>query len=113
MACKRSAAQRSIVGESQSRAGSYRPIGYAFGAWPVGTGPTVLKIDRVKMLVWFYLGWCYVLASQNRHEVPLKRTPVCDDCGGELHLAEITDHRGRVIYRAPTRAPPALAIGTP
>jgi hypothetical protein len=41
MACKRSAAQRSIVGESQSRAGSYRPVGYAFGAWPVGTGPTV------------------------------------------------------------------------
>ena len=60
-----------------------------------------LSIDYVRMLVWFYLGWCYLLAKQSVPEVPPKRPMVCDECGGELHLVMITDHVGRVLYEHP------------
>lgn len=69
-----------------------------------------LKLDRIRMLVWFYLGWCYVLAKQNRIKPPEKRSPICDDCGGELILTSITDQHGRTVYYAPVRAPPGLPL---
>ncbi|MEO2015979.1 MAG: transposase, partial [Fuerstiella sp.] len=60
-----------------------------------------LSIDRVRMLVWFYLGWCYVLAKSSVPEPPPKRPMRCTECGGTLHLVEITDHVGRVLYSHP------------
>lgn len=60
-----------------------------------------LKLDRVRMLVWFYLGWCYVLAQRSVPEVAVKRPMICSECGGELRLVAITDHCGRVVYRVP------------
>ena len=60
-----------------------------------------LSIDRVRMLVWFYLGWCYVLAKYSVPEPPPKRPMRCTECGGTLHLVEITDHVGRVLYSHP------------
>jgi hypothetical protein len=60
-----------------------------------------LSIDRVRMLVWFYLGWCYVLAQRSVPEAPTKRPMRCRECGGDLHLVEITDHFGRVLYSHP------------
>ena len=60
-----------------------------------------LSIDYVRILVWFRLGWHYVLAQRAVTEVPPKRPMRCRECGGELHLVEITDHLGRVLYRHP------------
>ena len=60
-----------------------------------------LSIDRVRMLVWFYLGWCYVLAKSSVPEPLPKRPMRCTECGGTLHLVEITDHVGRVLYSHP------------
>ena len=60
-----------------------------------------LSLDRVRMLVWFYLGWCCVLAKRGVARPPTKRSLVCTECGGELHLVEITDHNGRVLYSHP------------
>jgi len=60
-----------------------------------------LKLDRVRMLVWFYLGWCYVLAKRDAPSLPPKRPLQCSECGGNLRLVEITDHVGRVLYSHP------------
>ncbi len=60
-----------------------------------------LSIDYVRMLVWFYRGWCYVLARTAVPEVPPKRQMRCRECGGDLHLVMITDHVGRVLYEHP------------
>jgi len=60
-----------------------------------------LSIDYVRMLVWFYLGWNYVLAKRVVPEVRPKRSLLCDECGGQLRLVEITDHLRRVVYRVP------------
>ena len=55
-----------------------------------------LSIDYGRMLVCFYLGWCYVLARTAVSEERPKRPMVCSECRGELHLVMITDHIGRV-----------------
>ena len=60
-----------------------------------------LSIDDVRMLVWFFLGRNCVLAKRSVAELPAKNPMVCTECGGELHLVEITDHRGRVLYSHP------------
>lgn len=60
-----------------------------------------LRMDHVRMLVWFYLGWCCVLAKRSAPVLPPKQPMRCTECGGELHLVEITDHRGRVLYSHP------------
>jgi hypothetical protein len=57
-----------------------------------------LSIDHVRMLVWFYLGWRYVLAKRLVPQTPSKRPMLCSECGGTLHLVEIIDHKGRVLY---------------
>ncbi len=57
-----------------------------------------LKLDRVRMLVWFSLGWNYLLQRRRVPEPAPKRPMICDDCGGELHLVAITDGNGRVLY---------------
>ena len=49
--------------------------------------------DRVKWLVWLFLGWTYWLASgvaPQPDRYVLKRPP-CEHCGGMLHLIAITD----------------------
>ena len=55
--------------------------------------------DRVKWLVWLYLGWTYWLGSgvvpqPERYE---PKRPPCPHCGGQLHLIAITDGSGRVL----------------
>ena len=62
-----------------------------------------LSLNYVRMLVCFYLGWCYMLAKQPVAEEPPKRPMCCTECGGELHLVMITDHVGRVLYAHPCR----------
>jgi hypothetical protein len=57
-----------------------------------------LSMEYVRMLVWFYLGWNYVLARRVDAEPPAKRPLVCSHCGGELHLVMITDHVGNVLW---------------
>ena len=55
--------------------------------------------DRVKWLVWLFLGWTYWLASgvaPQPDRYVLKRRP-CRHCGGTLHLIAITDGSGRVL----------------
>ena len=60
-----------------------------------------LSIGWVRMLVWFYLGWCYVLAKQAAPEPIEKPTLRCAKCGGEMRLVAITDASGRVLYNHP------------
>ena len=64
-------------------------------------GHSSLSIDYVRMLVWFYLGWCCVLARRSTAERPSQQPLLCSECGGQLHLVEITDHIGRVLYSHP------------
>ena len=55
--------------------------------------------DRVKWLVWLFLGWTFWLGSgvapqPDRYE---SKRPPCEHCGGTLHLIAITDGSGRVL----------------
>jgi hypothetical protein len=60
-----------------------------------------LSMAWVRMLVWFYLGWCYVLAKQSVPE-PIERRPLrCAECGGQMQLVAITDGSGLVLYNHP------------
>ena len=59
-----------------------------------------LSLDRIRMLVWFYRGWCYMLQKRERPRPPERPPLQCSDCGGTLHLVEITDQYGRVLFRA-------------
>jgi hypothetical protein len=60
-----------------------------------------LKFCWVQMLVWFYLGWCYLLAKQAPVEVPVKTPVRCRKCGGAMQLVAVTDGEGQVVYRRP------------
>ena len=60
-----------------------------------------LKLDRIRMLVWFSLGWNYFLQKRSVPESPSKPPMNCADCGGDLHLVAITDGAGRVLYNHP------------
>jgi len=58
-------------------------------------------LDRVKCLVWLFLGWTYWLGSGaapqlDRHVS--KRLP-CSHCGGELLIMGMTNAEGRIICR--------------
>ena len=61
-----------------------------------------LKFQWVQMLVYFYLGWCWLM---KRAEVvteiqkPAMRCPKCEV--GTMELQTITDSDGRAIYRRP------------
>ncbi len=60
-----------------------------------------LSMAWIRMLVWFYLGWCYVLAKQDVPE-PLPKRPVrCAECGSEMQLVAITDGSGALLYNHP------------
>jgi len=60
-----------------------------------------LSLGWVRMLVWFYLGWRYVLAKQAQPEA-IEKPPVrCHHCGGEMQLVAVTDGRGRLLYNHP------------
>ena len=60
-----------------------------------------LKFAWVQMLVWFYLGWCYLLAKQAIAEPPVKRPVLCAECGSEMLLVAITDGNGTLLYNHP------------
>ena len=60
-----------------------------------------LQLAWVRMLVWFYLGWCYVLAKRAEPE-PIKKPPLrCSECGGPMQLVAITDGDGWFLYHHP------------
>jgi len=60
-----------------------------------------LKFAWVQMLVWFYLGWCYLLARQTPPEVPTKPAVRCFECGGTMRLTAVTDGSGKLLYNHP------------
>jgi hypothetical protein len=63
-----------------------------------------LKFQYVQMLVWFYLGWCWLMKKQEIIEPLIPTSIPCNRCGvGTMHLTEITDGGGAVIYRKPLR----------
>jgi len=67
--------------------------------------------DRVRWLVWLFLGWTYWLASgvaPQPERFPV-RFPECSRCGGALHLLAITDASGRVVAGSLPVPPPVLA----
>ena len=56
------------------------------------------KLDRVKWLVWLYLGWTFWLGSRvapqpERHQNRIR----CKDCGGVLRVIGMTNAEGRII----------------
>lgn len=57
-----------------------------------------LSIGWVKMLVWFYRGWCYLLAKQHTEEERPKRPVLCRECGGAMKLIAITSGSGAVVW---------------
>jgi len=63
-----------------------------------------LKFQYVQMLVYFYLGWCWLM---KRAEVvrEIAKPPIpCPSCKtGKMRLTQITDSDGRVIYSRPLR----------
>lgn len=60
-----------------------------------------LSMGWVRMLVWFYRGWCYLMAKQTPPE-PIEKPAVrCHECGGEMHLVAITDGSGALLYNHP------------
>lgn len=56
-------------------------------------------LDRVRWLVWLWLGWTYWLRSRVSQEQthPAPPAPRCKHCGGELRLRIITDADGRIL----------------
>ena len=60
-----------------------------------------LSIGWVRMLVWFYLGWRYLLAKGEVPEPLVKRSHRCAACGGTLHLVAITSGSGALLYNHP------------
>ena len=48
-------------------------------------------LDEVKWLVWLFLGWTFWLASGHAPQPkPLTKPLRCAECGGELHVVEVT-----------------------
>ncbi len=57
-----------------------------------------LSIPWVRMLVWFYRGWCVLLAQQTIPQPLAKPAVRCAECGGEMQLIAVTDGIGAVLY---------------
>jgi len=54
--------------------------------------------DRVRWLVWLFLGWTFWLASLPM-EPPVRREPLrCEHCGNTMRLVAVIDHDGNVLY---------------
>ena len=60
-----------------------------------------LKFQWVQMLVYFYLGWCWLMKRKVSIEAPTRPPVRCNRCGSQMHLTEITDANGRVVYQRP------------
>jgi hypothetical protein len=57
-----------------------------------------MAIDRVRWLVWLYLGWTFWLASLPVNP-PIVREPVgCARCGNTMRLVAVLDHDDTVLY---------------
>jgi hypothetical protein len=57
-----------------------------------------MAIDRVRWLVWLYLGWTFWLASLPV-KPPIVREPVrCARCGNTMRLVAVLDHDDTVLY---------------
>jgi hypothetical protein len=65
--------------------------------------------DRVRWLVWLFLGWTYWLGSgvAPQPDRYVSKHPPCEHCGGMLHLIAITDGSGRILVCRPR---PSLAL---
>ena len=55
--------------------------------------------DRVKWLAWLFLGWTFWLGSGAAPQPDryVSKRPLCEHCGGMLHIVAITDSSGRVL----------------
>ena len=68
--------------------------------WMASNSRTTL--DRIKWLVWLFLGWTYWLGSgvAPQPESRQSQRPKCSHCDGELRMIGMTNAEGRIIYRA-------------
>jgi len=57
-----------------------------------------LKFAGVQMLVWFHLGWCYLLAKKTVTKPSVKQPVRCAECGSEMRLVAIFDIDGNLLY---------------
>jgi len=67
--------------------------------WMASNSRTTL--DRIKWLVWLYLGWTYWLGSgvARKPERRKPQRPKCSHCGSELRMIGMTNAEGRIICR--------------
>jgi hypothetical protein len=65
-----------------------------------------LKFQWVQMLVWFYLGWCWLMKKKTEVDAPVKRPVRCQECGSEMQLTEITIGSGLIVYHNPLASHP-------
>ena len=67
--------------------------------WMASNSRTTL--DRIKWLVWLFLGWTYWLGSgvapQPKSRKPQR--PKCKDCGDALRMIAMTNTEGHIICR--------------
>ena len=67
------------------------------------------SLEKVKWLVWSYLGWVYWLASGYAPQTkPLTAPLCCTDCGGPMRVVEVTYDAIRL-----PRGPPLATFGSP
>jgi hypothetical protein len=60
-----------------------------------------MRLDRVRWLVFLFLGWIYWLRSRLDEPVASRPPLRCAHCGGELQLWILTDGAGQVLYNHP------------
>jgi len=67
--------------------------------WMASNSRTTL--DRIKWLVWLFLGWTYWLGSgvAPQPESRQPQRPKCPHCDGELRMIGMTDAEGHIICR--------------
>ena len=67
--------------------------------WMASNSRTTL--ERIKWLVWLFLGWTYWLGSgvAPQPESRKPQRPKCKDCGDALRMIAMTNTEGHIICR--------------
>ena len=100
---------RTVPGEAfvKSFAQHILPSGFRkvrYYGWMASNSRT--KLEELRMLVWFSVGWVYWLASGHAPQEPIKPIPkvCCAACGATMRVIEITNQPIRPTLPCHTRA---------
>lgn len=100
---------RTVSGEAfvKSFAQHILPTGFRkvrYYGWMASNSKT--KLEELRMVVWFSLGWVYWLASAHAPQKPLKPMPkvCCRACGAPMRVLAISDQPIRPTLTSHSRA---------